>query len=165
MKISKAMIFFLTMLFAVGCSDDLRFSEVKTVPDGLWHVDSVFTYEVSITAQDMEGIDTLITSIMVRHNEMYEYQNLWMFVECTLPDSTVVNDTVNMMLADNFGRWVGNSGIGSLYTVEVPMTKQLIREAGDYEFKIIHGMRLENLESVEDVGVNVYKFENINGKE
>ncbi len=144
-------------IFLASCSNDLLFSEVESLDSKIWNLDSTQTFEVNILPDEIGKNNRLKSEILVRHTGRYEYQNLWIFIECQKPDSTIVLDTMNIFLADSFGQWIGNSGIGSLYTITVPTPKQNISTPGKYKFSIKQGMRMDNISNISEIGFNVYK--------
>ena len=107
----------------------------------------------------MNDLDTSATyeiQILLRHTSQYPYQNLWLFVDEYAGDMHIQRDTIEAMLADDYGRWLGN-GINR-YTLP------LMYEA-DYHFiskdnsrlTIQQGMRTEWLTGITDVGIKVIK--------
>ena len=95
--------------------------------------------------------------LVVRHNEVYPYQNMWLFctfgIDDTLPP--MLTDTIEFFLADDRGRWLGNGG---LQHIEMPVLFEQcyqIPDTGQYRFTIQHGMRDELLRGISDVGVIV----------
>ncbi len=154
-RIRQFVLLAVLVFVTVSCDDSTVFSEVKTIDGGKWHVDNVLNFVVELDEE--EAGEELVSEIIVRHTGQYEYQNLWMFVEQANGDTTVV-DTVNVFAADQFGRWIGDSGIGSLYTIAAPFE---MLEGDSVVVNVRQGMRMDEVGNVENVGIRVYK----NGQE
>jgi gliding motility-associated lipoprotein GldH len=98
--------------------------------------------------------------LSVRNTPEFENMNLWLFVKSINPNGIITKDTINCILADKRGRWLG-SGLGDIYA-----TRHLLKGnvefacSGDYEVSIKHGMRKLSLEGVSDIGLSIEKIEN-----
>lgn len=116
-----------------------------------WSCDSAVQFDVEI----LDTTQTYQMGIRVRNQGDYAYQNLWLFVEQISPDSTVVNDTVQFFLADEYGRWLG-SGVSSLHSNLYLYQDSLgFENSGTYTYRIKHGMRHEALSGIKDIGLKV----------
>lgn len=90
-------------------------------------------------------------SIELRHNNYYEFSNLWL--EICYPDGDRVHrDTVNLTLADVYGRWHG-SGFGASYQFSAPFASQITLHRGD-TVRVRHIMRVDTLRGLEKLGLN-----------
>ena len=47
-------------------------------------------------------------TLEVRNNNLYPYQNLWLFCSEEQPIGPLRRDTIECMLADEFGKWHGH---------------------------------------------------------
>lgn len=140
----------------ISCDRNAVYSEVRDVDEDGWNKDSVveFTYN----AEDIDADDYFTVSLLVRHSGTYPNQNLWLFVDKIMPDSTCVKDTTELFLADDFGRWRG-SGIGSLYTMESVLTDSVkFDKAGKYIYRVRHGMRYDELNGICNIGVLIRRM-------
>ncbi len=88
------------------------------------------------------------------HDNDYRYRNVWFFIDYMSPDSSVVTDTVNCVLADTYGRWYGG-GWGSYYQYEQRLKEGVRLDSGRYEVRVAQGMRERNLKGIAAVGVRV----------
>ncbi len=141
----------LVAVLLVGCNSNVVYDNSVRVANPTWHCDSVACFEVEVTdtTTDYES------AILIRNSGDYMYQNLWLFVSEIAPDSTVVCDTIEYYLADNYGRWLG-SGIGSLYTSLYYYKEDLhYSQEGVYRYEIRQGMREDELRGVTNIGMQV----------
>lgn len=139
---------------ALMACERVVYSDCRTLADG-WSKDSV--YEFPFTIDEVDGVYQ--TQLIIRHTDNYSNQNLWLFVEQTTPAGTLRRDTVQYLLADEFGRWTG-SGIGSIYeNVCIYQQRVRYRTAGRYTLRVTHGMRYDTLDGISDVGVKIVRTE------
>lgn len=118
----------------------------------------VFT-TMDTTRQDLGKYEKrphpMTTYVAIRHNVNYQFANLWL--EATYTDSKGQPriDTLNLRLADEFGRWLGK-GFGSSYQIEVPLGSR-VRADSLSTVRIRHIMRVDTLKGIDRVGINLYK--------
>lgn len=140
----------LLTLFA-SCGRDIVYEETQDIDRYGWCIDSVKRFEFEI--QDTNSFCNM--SFLVRNTGDYDYQNLWFFVEFVKPDMTFSEDTVQLFLADDFGKWVG-SGIGSIYSATYEYRDSIrFDQTGKYLINIRHGMRTDSLQGITDIGVQI----------
>lgn len=143
-------------LFFSACDDNRIFEENTEIPDNTWSSSNVLKFDVSI-------VDTKTPTnfyINVRNADGYPYNNLFLFIKTTFPSGKMSNDTLECVLADEKGKWLG-SGMGDIYDNQIPFKKNvLFPEAGKYTFEIQHGMRTEHVPLIMDVGLRIEKAEN-----
>jgi gliding motility-associated lipoprotein GldH len=92
----------------------------------------------------------------VRNSDLYPYQNLWLLCKQEQPDSMVVTDTLECMLADDFGKWLGN-GMTLYQNVFSLRDRYYFPDTGAYTLNIRHGMRDELLKGIENIGLLIEK--------
>lgn len=142
----------IAMMAAVACqrSTDIYNSYVA-LPNTGWTIDSLAVFRVDITDAD-KPYDLYF---MVRNQNNYAYQNLWLFIDIVSPDGYVQRDTLDCILAEHDGRWKG-SGWGSLYDAEYPYRLSTRFAApGLYRFRVCHGMRQDDIEGIHSIGLRV----------
>jgi gliding motility-associated lipoprotein GldH len=90
--------------------------------------------------------------IDVRNREDYEFSNIFFFVEMEFPNGKKSIDTVECMLANEHGEWLGEP-TASLYDHEFLYQRaKQFPLGGRYKIDIRHGMRTEALKGITDVG-------------
>lgn len=144
---------FVASFFCLSCTEkNVVYNESCSFPNSSWNMAEKATFNVSIS----DTSDYYRLGILVRNDGNYPYQNLWLFVDCTTPDSIVVSDTVQFFLCDDYGRWIGSSSIGSLYTtVFLYQDSVKFNKSGDYTYSITQAMRNDLLYGISDVGLKV----------
>ena len=148
-------IFLLFSFLITACSSNVVFQDSEQLPSYGWDKGNavVFNY----TATDTLGIYDIV--IDIRNAGNYRYQNFWLFVRSYSPELVMFTDTLECVLADNHGRWIGKGG-GSLYQLPVSFLQQVkFPKLGDYRFELIQGMREDTLVGIHDIGLRVVKNE------
>ncbi len=124
------------------------YSHFETLSDQGWAYGDTVTFTPAKI--EHEGLRRL--AVAVRHNNDYEYSNLWL--EITLSDSlTVRRDTVNIILADRFGRWKG-SGIGPSIQTQATVSPDM-NITGESQVAVRHVMRVDTLRGIDQIGITV----------
>lgn len=149
----RTLAFIGTIVMFISCDSSIVFEEYKSFENQKWNTDSVafFNYANS----DTTSKNTI--KIKLRHTVEYEFQNLFLFIE------TDVMDTVELMLANKEGMWLG-SGIGDVREFEFEyQNAKLFSKKGNYSFKIEQAMRygmaekIQILNNVLAVGISIEK--------
>ena len=142
-----------TIVMFISCDSSIVFKEYKIFENQKWNTDSAAFFIYTIT--DTTSINTV--KIKLRHTVEYEFQNLFLFIE------TDVMDTVELMLANKEGMWLG-SGIGDVREFEFEyQNAKLFSKKGNYSFKIEQAMRYGTAEKIQilnnllSVGLSIEK--------
>ena len=149
-------------LFAIGFSI-LLFSScdptgiydrnVEVDPEG-WAVSDKKPFEVEAT----DTLALLNFYINLRHTTDYKYRNIFLFVDTFFPDGTQSKDTVEIILADQKGKWFGK-GIGDIRSNQVLLKRGFsFPMKGKYKFRIEQGMREPALTEIMDVGIRIERM-------
>ena len=147
---------FLLLFFVLSSCDKTRiFEENKVIPENVWNKDSIMKFEVPIA----DALTPTKFYINVRNADGFPYANLFLFIKTTFPNGKTANDTLNCILADDKGNWLG-SGMGDIYDNQIPFKRNVrFPLAGKYIFEIQHGMPLDNVPLIMDVGLRIEKVE------
>lgn len=151
---NKGYIVFIVVLLMglLSCDSNKVYEEYIEVEKAVWKKENVATFE-------FEALDTITAHnlyVNIRNTGDYPYSNLYLFVAMQGPNGNVLRDTVNCILADNSGKWLG-SGIGDLWDLQVPYIGGFkFAQKGKYMVSLEQAMRVENgLEGITDVGLRV----------
>jgi gliding motility-associated lipoprotein GldH len=123
------------------------------LPEGGWKASDTIVFEPEIN--DLEGLYNV--KVNVRHNDTYAYSNLFIFLTTVYPDGAKQTDTLECVLADERNHWKGD-GSGDIWDNSI-LLKSNIRfpVKGKYKFIYQHGMRVDPLFNVMDVGLTIEK--------
>lgn len=88
--------------------------------------------------------------VAVRHTDGYIYRNLWL--EMSVPQGdTVIADTLNISLADIYGKWYGTGmGVSYMASDTLPGRYRLMR---GQPVALRHIMRSDTLHDIEQIGL------------
>lgn len=144
---------FIAAVLLTSCTNDAVFFSYQSINERGWNKDSICTFDVQIE----DATQAYNVYVNTRNRGEYPYQNLWLFIRQTSPDSVVTNDTIEFYLADEFGKWLGK-GVGSAFNMPVLYQQNYkFEKKGVYRFEIQQGMRDSLLEGINDVGIKVEK--------
>jgi gliding motility-associated lipoprotein GldH len=150
---------FVMMLVLVGfssCKKAPHYSETHAFTDGVWGAGEqpVFTFDM----QDSLGLYDM--SFVVRLNNDYDYQNMWILMHTTRPEGSVSTDTINLQVFDERGRWLGKKS-GSTYTFTgVFAFKHRFETLGEYKIRMEHAVMNPELRGVIDMTLLVEHSKN-----
>lgn len=137
-------------LFCLSCGDPVTYEQYQPIEHTLWEKDKVYYFTFQIEDASMP-YDLMLE---IRNNNRYPYQNLWVFFEEEQPFGPLRKDTLECMLADEFGKWYG-PGI-SLFQSSFPLHMGYhFPIAGQYTFSFRQGMRNDRLPGIEEIGLRI----------
>jgi gliding motility-associated lipoprotein GldH len=140
---------FLSILF-FSCEKNVAYEQYQAIESSSWGKDKRYYFTFNV---DSIGVPYDI-SFQIRNNNLYPYQNIWLFYSIEPPVGEMVSDTTNCKLADEFGKWYGD-GI-SLFESSFPLYKKhYFKNKGQYTFAFRHGMRDSVLNGIQEIGIKV----------
>ncbi len=149
--IKVIIIFMLTLLFS--CMSDITYRENVELPDYGWYKDNAIPFTVNIN----DSISVYDFGINIRNTIKYRYSNLYVFLYTEFPNGNITKDTIEFILANNEGRWLGK-GWGEVKENEIFLKKGLrFPLSGNYKFRIQQAMRVDTLKNVKDIGLIIVK--------
>jgi gliding motility-associated lipoprotein GldH len=148
--------FFVTILFAVmlsSCNQSIVYDEQVTIQDAKWYKGESARFSVEIN----DSLTAYNFYLTIRNTTDYRYSNLYVFLLTRFPNGNLSRDTIECMLADKTGMWLGK-GWGSIKENTI-LLKQNLRFplSGDYQFLIQQAMRVDTLEDITNVGLRIEK--------
>lgn len=147
---------FLTLITLFSCDNNKVYEEYIEVENAVWLKENIASF--SFEATDTNRPHNLYVN--VRNTGNYPYSNLYLFVTMQGPNGNLLRDTVNCILADNSGKWLGK-GIGDLWDLQVPYIGGFkFAQKGEYTLSLEQAMRVENgLKGITDIGLRIEKAE------
>jgi gliding motility-associated lipoprotein GldH len=154
-KIIHSFIVVLVLVLLSSCNSNTVFSKYETFAENEWAAKNKVTFKIPVT----DSVNLHNIYFMVRHAESYPYSNLFLFVSTKYPDGKVLSDTMELVLANQKGQWLGE-GAGDLYDYKVAVKKNIrFAQKGNYEFSFEQGMRVDPLPLIMDLGIEIEKSE------
>jgi gliding motility-associated lipoprotein GldH len=153
LKLTQVLCLSVILLSLIACDPDKVLDEYHTLNNSIWNVDSVQNFTFSILRKDQ--IHNIYFNI--RNDRSYEFCNLWLFVTIDPPRGVSKTDTVQVMLADPAGKWLGKGFSGIYDNRRLYMQNVYFPEPGNYSIHLRHGMRPARLKGITDIGIRVEK--------
>jgi len=136
------------MLFS--CVERNMYHQYESIASSTWNEQDAYRFEVEVS----DTLSMYDVFIEIRNNNIYPYENLWLFVSFETPDGNRRKDTLDCRMADQYGNWLGKGF--SHYTLTVPYEQSItFPRSGIYSYTLRQGMREEKLKGITDVGVRV----------
>jgi gliding motility-associated lipoprotein GldH len=144
----------ISVIFLIASCDPNKVTdEYHTISNAKWSADSaeVFTFQILRKGQ----IHNIYFNI--RNDQTYPFSNLWLFVTIQPPVGASKTDTVQVVLAEPSGKWIGK-GFSGIYDNRMLYLKGVFfPEPGTYTIYLRHGMRPALLKGIADIGIRVEK--------
>ena len=154
--IRNKILFSSLVLFALifsSCNKNVVFTEYRKFDNEQWFAKNKAEFDVDI--KDNQSLNNI--SLMIRHADSYPYSNIFLFVETTYPDGKKLSDTMEVIMANSKGEWLG-SGAGDIFDLKVPIKRNVrFPLVGKYKFSFQQAMRTDPLPMVMDFGFEIEK--------
>jgi len=151
-KINNKLILSL-ILILTSCDPDRVYEKNIAIPDEIWNRFNIVKFNVEIT----DTISSHNIYVNIRNTRMYPKSNLFLFIKTTSPTGLFVCDTLECILADEKGKWLGK-GLGDIWDNQIPFKKNVrFPNSGIYAFELEQAMRIPDLPFIMDVGLRVEK--------
>lgn len=151
----KFLLFSGLICFISACSGKAVFDSNNHFDNQIWKIKDTAIFNVSVT-------DTMTPCnfyVNIRVSKTYKYSNLWVFFYTENPRGQTEKDTLEFILADPTGRWLGK-GVGDVLEYDIMFRyKAIFPESGTYRFALEQGMRNVDLSGIADVGLRITKSE------
>lgn len=138
-----------------ACNENtVVYHSYQSLPLEGWAKGDTLTFYIPVTDSVPSELNLFAE---VRNRSNYPYQNLYLFINENLQDSTVWRtDTLSICLADSTGRWMGN-GWGSIYQSAAFVKTVRPLHPGNYTIRVVNGMKDEKLNGLNDIGIRMEK--------
>lgn len=138
---------FLSVMMVSSCVDNRNDSSCYTnMPPEGW----VYGDTLVFNPMHPDSVATGDIVLSLRHDNSYQYSNLW--VEVTYADGmSRKSDTINVEMCDAYGHWYGH-GIGARYQLSDTVVRGVSHVSGA-PIGVRHVMRVDTLRGLEQLGV------------
>ena len=134
-----------------SCSSNTVYNETVDISPEGWYKDEAAAFAVTIE----DTVKNYNFYLTVRNTTDYRYSNLFIFLNTILPNNNKTRDTIELVLADYTGKWLGN-GWGSVKENNLLLKKNLrFPLKGEYRFFIQQAMRTDTLKGIRSVGLRL----------
>lgn len=153
--VTMIILLFCTFALLPSCDNNRVFEMNVNLPEHNWSRNNVLVFNVDIA----DTVSSHNIYVNIRNGGQYQYSNLYIFIKTVSPSGQWIRDTVEVVLADDRGRWLGG-GLGDIFALQV-LYKQNVRfpYTGLYCFELEQAMRTDELNQVFDIGLRVETIE------
>jgi gliding motility-associated lipoprotein GldH len=147
-------LFIIGVLLLSSCDPDRVYDKFKDCKDGIW----VRTEKIKFDVQVDDTLAYHRVFVNVRNSGDYRFSNLYLFMSTIYPDGKISVDTINCLLADDMGKWLGK-GLGDIKDCQFLLKKGVrFHQKGVYTFELEQAMRVDKLEGIKSVGIRIEKM-------
>ena len=144
------------LLFTACGLGERDYSRWESLPPSGWlYTDTVVLLPVDTSLTDNDSIVDGAVKVALRHSNDYPYSNIWLELTYHTDNHRLVRDTLDIRLADVYGRWLG-SGFGASYQREVTVSPAAVIDI-TRPVALRHIMRVDTLQGIEQVGIEVVR--------
>jgi gliding motility-associated lipoprotein GldH len=154
--VNKSFFILVICCFLVSCGDsDIVYQSSKVIENSKWSKNEgvSFDFDINDTSEFYDFYFNLRTT------NLYEWSNLYMFVEIGSPEDKFNIDTVEFSLANSVGEWTGVSSGSIINNKILFISKKRFPLQGTYKLTFNQAMRQDDLTEVLDVGIIIKKAE------
>ena len=149
----------LFILFAIlpvvfySCNTNILFDQNVSLPQEGWHKNDAVNFNVNIN----DSINSFKFKLNIRNTTDYRYSNLYIFLITKLPNGNISRDTIECILANNEGKWLGK-GWGNIKENNIVLKSNLrFPLTGNYKFILQQAMRVDTLKGINDMGLSIVR--------
>jgi gliding motility-associated lipoprotein GldH len=145
---------FISFVLLTSCNSNVVYTDSRPLPETIWKLMDILNFRIDIT----DTVNSNNVFFTVRTGSSYPFRNIYLFATTISPDGKSITDTLQYNLADEKGRWYGK-GFGDIHELNLPYKSNVYFPVkGSYQFKIQHGMRVEDLPGIYDFGLSIEKI-------
>ncbi len=149
------LVLFVFFLSLIACDSNVVFEKNEKLDDNRWYQKNMIRLEAEIK----DTINPMNLYINVRNAGGYQFSNLFIFLTTTTPENTKSRDTLEIVLADESGKWKGD-GMGDIWDNRILFKKNFrFPVSGKYTFELEQAMRVDPLPQIMDAGIRIEKAE------
>lgn len=153
LRLKNIIYLFLPLAVMASCQTVDLYEKTVAIKNHEWQ--SGFKPEFTFTVKDSVSPHTLF--FVIRHNEKYNYNNLYANIYVKAPHSdSVIKIQKDLLLATNEKGWLG-VGMDDIYEHRIKLGDAEPLKAGEYTFTLEQIMREDPLQNVLNVGIRIEK--------
>jgi gliding motility-associated lipoprotein GldH len=153
--VKKLSLCLLLISFLIGCDTIGIYEKNSFFKEHHWSnkVKPSFTFTIT----DTNSLYQIYA--IIRHEDSYRYNNLWLNITTIAPNDTAKSQQVNLLLADNKKGWLG-IGMDDIFDHRIRLTRNPQKlKAGNYTFTLEQIMREDPLNAVLNAGIRIEKVQ------
>ena len=155
----KKQILFLSSISLIflffSCNKNTLYNQSFQLPEEGW----ISTNAVGFSVDVPDSLTSYSFELSIRNTTKYRYSNLFVFLITEYPNGNISRDTLEILLADINGRWLGK-GWGETKENDIMLQESLrFPITGKYNFLIQQAMRADTLNGISDIGIKIIEVE------
>lgn len=136
-----------------SCQSNGVFEKVTFFQKHEWDVKNQPEFQFAVS----DTIASYHIYAVIRHEDAYRYNNLWVHFYTQSPGDSVRKQLLNLRLADNRRGWLG-TGMDDVFDHRIRLTQAPIKlKSGIYNFRLQQAMRENPLPYILNAGIRVEK--------
>ena len=142
---------FTLVFFLISCGPTVVYENVQSIQESKWFYKDSLTY--SFTQEDLSTFFDIV--LTVEHQVEYDWENIYLEINTTFPDSVRTSQRLPIDLADLTGTWKGDCGKETCF-LEIDLAKgNRFQQAGDYTITLVQEGRQDPLGGLVSMGIKV----------
>jgi len=147
----KSIIIIFIVIFP-GCNFNSIYEKSENIQHYKWSKNSKINFAIPVS-DTINGYNILLA---LRNDNDYPFSNCFIFINTISPKGITIHDTIEFLLADEHGKWLGH-GFGGVWSTEFYKKNIRFPVKGLYKIEVIHAMRVDPLVGIMDVSLRVEK--------
>jgi len=148
-------VFAISVSLLYACTPIDLYEHVATIPNQAWQSN----YKPSFTFDIKDTTASYQLFLILRHNNKYNYNNIWLNLYRKKPDGQVSKVPYELQLATNEKGWLAE-GMDDIYEHRIPLNPPandsfFFNRSGPYTFTIEQIMREDPLQNIMNVGLRL----------
>ena len=149
----------LILFLLLSCDSNRLYEKNISIDNTVWEVSNKPSFKYENTNADKK----VNLKINVRHSISYQFSNLWLFINIINPVGELERDTLECVLAQKNGKWLGN-GLADIKHIQCQFKNYTLSKQGTYIFEIEQAMRygdlakIEKLNGIMQIGLRIEKM-------
>ena len=144
------------LVFILSCGENRLFEKNYDVNMSKWATADSLLFNFDIEDNN-KSYDLFIT---IRNTPEYSYRNLYLFLKIVGPNGKYSIDTVECVLADGKGKWLGNISAGLVNNTILYKKNVQFPSSGKYHAIFTQAMRTDTIKNIASVGMIVDDVKN-----
>jgi len=152
-RISLFVTIVIMVVVFTSCNSNTVFNQYVELPAHGWCKNNAVAFNVDIS----DSLTNYNFGLNIRNTSDYRYRNLYVFLITEFPNGNISRYTVECVLANNEGKWLGK-GWGDIKENHIVLKSELrFPLTGHYRFLLQQAMRVDTLQGLHDVGLSLIK--------
>ncbi len=152
-ELKKLLLPVLLCALLVGCDNVGFYEKTAFFPSHEWDSKEQPAFMFTIT----DTVSLYNIYAVVRHEDAYRYNNIWLDITTQAPLDTAKTQKVNLQLADNKKGWLA-VGMDDIFDHRIKLTAAPIKlKSGNYTFTLKQLMREDPLTAMLNAGIRIEK--------